>query len=319
MTTQQVLLLVLLFLSVTFGVLAVVLLFSRGATLQDRLRALMGTEERAAELDQADSSSGWSQSMMRAVVDPVSRLATPEKEEDVSRFRQRFVQAGIRDASAPLWFFSAKAVLALLLPFLYLLFLNFSSLKLTGATSLLLALIFASIGYYLPNYVLDWITGRRKRELLESFPDALDLMVVCVEAGLGLDMAIARVAEEIAMRSEILSDELKLVGLDLRVGSSRERALTNLAARTDLEEVASFVTMLLQAERFGTSMAESLRVHADTLRTKRRLRAEEEAAKIALKMLFPLIFFIFPTLMVVLMGPAMIQVYRVMIPTLSGG
>ena len=119
------------------------------------------------------------------------------------------------------------------------------------------------------------------------------------------------------MRSKVLSEELKLVGLDLRVGSSRERALTNLAGRTDLEEVSSFVTMLLQAERFGTSLADSLRVHADTLRTKRRLRAEEEAAKIALKMLFPLIFFIFPTLLLVLMGPGMIQIYRIMIPTMQ--
>jgi len=121
------------------------------------------------------------------------------------------------------------------------------------------------------------------------------------------------------IKSPALSEELRLVNLELRAGADRERALRNLATRTGVEEVGGFVTMLSQAERFGTSIAASLRIHSEVLRTRRRQRAEEEAAKIALKLLFPLIFCIFPSLMVVLMGPAMIQIYRVLLPTMGGG
>jgi tight adherence protein C len=127
-----------------------------------------------------------------------------------------------------------------------------------------------------------------------------------------------RVAEDMEFKSPVLSEEMRLVNLELRAGADRERALRNLAARTGVDEVDGFVTMISQAERFGTSIAASLRVHADMLRTRRRQKAEEAAAKIALKLLFPLIFCIFPSLMVVLMGPAMIQIYRVLLPTFAG-
>jgi tight adherence protein C len=191
--------------------------------------------------------------------------------------------------------------------------------KLSGTSSLTLMLVFAAIGYYLPNAILALLTRRRQREIFEAFPDAIDLMIVCVEAGLGLDMAINRAAEEMKLRSPELTEELDLMALELRIGASRERALRNFATRTGLDEVSTFVTMLLQADRFGTSLAESLRVHADSLRTRRRLLAEEAAAKIPLKLLFPLIFFIFPSLLLVLLGPAMIQIHRIMLPALSGG
>jgi tight adherence protein C len=158
----------------------------------------------------------------------------------------------------------------------------------------------------------------RKREIFESFPDALDLIIVCVEAGLGLDAALARVGEEMHMRSPILGEELHLINLELRAGSSRERALRNLALRTGVEDIDTLVAMLVQSDRFGTSVADSLRVHADGLRTKRRLRAEEAAAKIAVKLLFPLIFLIFPSMLLVLLGPAFISINRILLPTLSG-
>ena len=159
----------------------------------------------------------------------------------------------------------------------------------------------------------------RQREIFESFPDALDLLTVCVEAGLGLDAALQRVADEMQLKSLALSEELSLVTMELRVGASKPHALRNLALRTGVEDVDTLVAMLVQAERFGTSIADSLRVHAETLRTKRRLRAEERAAKIALKLLFPLIFCIFPTLLLVLLGPGFIQIYRILLPTLVGG
>ncbi|HEU0203930.1 MAG TPA: type II secretion system F family protein, partial [Burkholderiaceae bacterium] len=177
----------------------------------------------------------------------------------------------------------------------------------------------AALGYYLPNVVLRRLTFVRQREIFENFPDALDLMTVCVEAGLGVEAALNKVAEEMEHKSRVLGEELRLVGLELRAGSDRERALRNLAARTGVEEVDTWASMLIQADRFGTSIAASLRVHSDMLRTRRRQRAEEAAAKIALKLLFPLIFCIFPSLMLVLMGPAFIQIYRVLLPTMTGG
>jgi tight adherence protein C len=193
-----------------------------------------------------------------------------------------------------------------------------SSNSLTGQTTLLLVLAFAAIGYYLPNIVLAQLITHRRRELFENFPDALDLMRICVEAGLGLDAAIARVGEELRRNSEALYDELHLVGLELRAGASRDRALRNLALRMGLEEADALVAMLVQAERFGTSVADSLRVHSDSLRIKRRLRAEETAAKVPVKLLFPLIFCMFPAFLVVLLGPAFISIYRILFATFAG-
>jgi len=177
----------------------------------------------------------------------------------------------------------------------------------------------AALGYYLPNVVLSRLVFVRQREIFETFPDALDLMTVCVEAGLGVEAALNKVAEDIEHKSKVLGEELRLLGLELRAGVDRERALRNLAARTGVEEVDTWASMLIQADRFGTSIAAALRVHSDMLRTRRRQRAEEAAAKIALKLLFPLIFCIFPSLMLVLMGPAFIQIYRVLLPTMTGG
>lgn len=313
MSGLQIFFLTVLFVSVTVGVFALAMILTRSSTAKSRLRELVRGRVTAATPELDVTASPWGGGMFRAVIDPMSRLAAPDKEEEISRFRERFVRAGLRSANAPLWFFAAKTLLALSLPLLMLLVLQVWAPKTTLVTDLLLSFISSGVGYYLPNYGLETLARRRQQQILDAFPDALDLLVVCVEAGLGLDLAIARVAEEIKLRSEVLSEELKFVGLDLRVGSSRERAMSNMAARIDLEEVSSFVAMLIQTERFGTSLADALRVHADTVRTKRRMRAEEAAAKISLKMLFPLIFFIFPALMVVLMGPAAIQIYRSMI------
>lgn len=312
MTQDQILYLGLVFLAVTVGALGIGSLVTRGADVRARLRGLMP----GSQLD-GPVESDWSKAARR-VAAPVAKLSTPEAEEEISRLRARFMHAGFRDASAPVWFFAGKTALVVLLPAAWLVVETTLALPLDQVTSIAVLLLFAAFGYYLPNVLLSMRTRRRQRELFEAFPDAIDLMIVCVEAGLGLDMAINRSAQEMRLRSTQLADELDMVALELRVGASRERALRNLATRTGLEEVATFTTMLLQADRFGTSLADSLRVHADSLRTRRRLRAEEAAAKIPLKLLFPLIFFIFPSMLMVLLGPAMIQVFRILLPTLSG-
>lgn len=286
-------------------------MLTRNREMRDRLRDVAGTV--AADSDR--DTAAWRVRMMKAA-GPVARLATPSTEEEITKVRAKFLHAGFRDTSAPIVFFAAKALLAIGLPVLLLTLTNVRAAP--GYQPMLYLLLAGAFGYYLPNGVLARLTAIRQRELFEAFPDALDLIIVCVEAGISLDAAIARAASEIGLRSPKLAEELTLVGLELRVGASRDRALRNLAARTGLDEISSFVAMMLQADRFGTSVAESLRVHADTLRVRRRQRAEEQAAKIPLKMLFPLIFFIFPSLLLVLMGPALIQVYRVLLPTMGG-
>jgi tight adherence protein C len=308
----QLSILVLVFLSVSLLVGGVYFLLSPSA-LGRRLGQLAGP----AGLRQGEED-GWQRKAAKAL-GPIGKLATPKEGWEQSPLRQRFMHAGWRDENAATLYFGAKTVLTFALPGLAVLFIAFSGVQAQEKGLLLTVIGLAAAGYYLPNVILSRRVSARKRELFESLPDAVDLMMVCMEAGLGLDAAIARVAQEMRLKSADLADELYLVGLELRAGASRERALRNFALRTGVEEVDELVTMLVQCDRFGTSIAESLRVHADTLRTKRRQRAEEAAAKIPVKLLFPLIFFIFPALLLVLMGPAIISIYRVLLPAMTGG
>lgn len=311
MTTIQVAILGLVFLLVTGLVLGVVALV-RPSAARLRLDMLLGDAASKPAVQ-----AGWLH-WIAEWTGPISRLAVPEEGFEKSSIMRRFAHAGIRNPVAAAAFFGVKAVLTLSLPLVGFAAVGFTGWELKGNTLLLLLLGLAALGYYGPNLVLRQLVQSRQREIFENFPDALDLMTVCVEAGLGTESAMMRVADDLAIKSPALSDEMRLVNMELRAGADRERALRNLAIRTGVDEVDSFVTMISQAERFGTSIASSLRVHADMLRTRRRQRAEEQAAKIALKLLFPLIFCIFPSLMVVLMGPAMIQVYRVLLPAMGG-
>lgn len=298
---------------VVFGIAMMALRMFAADRVQDRLAAVVGRTAAANA-----EPSPWVARVIK-LTGPLAKLSVPKHGWENSTIRTHFMNAGLRHPFAPAVFFAAKTALAVALPLLAFFVISTSSAKYNTNTLLFWLLSAAAIGYYLPNVLLKNMISRRQREVFESFPDALDLMTVCVEAGLAMDAALARVAREIGLKSAILSDELHLVTLELRAGSSKEKALRNLALRTGVEDVDALVAMLIQSERFGTSIADSLRVQSDQLRTKRRQRAEEQAAKIALKLLFPLIFFIFPSLLVVLMGPAFIQIYRVLLPTFSGG
>jgi tight adherence protein C len=263
-----------------------------------------------------ERSARWRE-RLASVIQPLAKLSLPAEGWEGSAIRIAFINAGWRHPSAPTIFFGIKTMLALGFP-LIALTLSGEGLLASGVGRILFVLISASaVGYYLPNIFLRYKIADRQREIFESFPDALDLLIICVESGLGLDQAIGKVAAEIDIKSKVLAQELQLVLMELRSGFSRETALRHLALRTGIEEIDLLVAMMIQADRFGTSMGDSLRVHADNLRTKRRQRAEEAAAKIAVKLLMPLIFMIFPTLMLVLVGPAMIQIYRVLLPSLG--
>jgi tight adherence protein C len=251
------------------------------------------------------------------ITSPLAKLSLPDDNWERSAVRGRFIMAGFRHPAAPAIFFAGKTVLALLLPAVLYFTLGATGKAQDTNTLLMYLLLAATFGTYLPNLLLRHLIARRQNEIFESFPDALDLMTICVEAGLGVDAALSRVATEMGLASRVLSEELTLVTLELRAGGTKEKALRNLALRTGVEDVDALVSMLIQAERFGTSIAASLRIQSDLLRTKRRMRAEETAAKIGLKLLFPLIFFIFPALLVVLMGPAMLQIYRVLLPSMA--
>ena len=299
--------------------LALVFLVAAGLVFMGvRLFAPVQVRERlggvvAPETPMGAPQQGWVEKVAHAA-QPFSRLSVPEEGWERSPLRTRFMNAGWRSASAPSLYFAAKTVLALALPALATLLVAALSGRAPQQGHMALLLIAASIGYYLPNLVLARRATRRCREIFETFPDALDLLTVCVEAGLSLERALAKVAGEIHIKSVTLAQELQLVLMEMRAGFSKEKALRNLALRSGVEDVDTLVAMLIQSERFGTSMGDSLRVHSDNLRSKRSVQAEEAAAKIALKLLFPLIFCIFPTLMLVLIGPAGISIYRSMVP-----
>jgi tight adherence protein C len=314
MSLAQMAVLGLIFLA-TVGVSAALAGLFMGNPLQARLKQAGGE----SDLPQAgEPESGWKTLIVEAL-SPAGKLSLPEEGWQNSPVRQRFLHAGYRTDRAAVVFFGAKTLLTLALPAGFMMASGMLGSGLAFDRMLMIIVALAGVGYYAPNYYLRGRIASRQLEVFECLPDAIDLMTVMVEAGLGLDAAIARVAEEMGAKSRAVGDEFKLVGLELRAGASRDQALRNLALRTGVEEVELFVTMLVQSDRFGTSMAESLRVHSESLRTKRRLRAEEAAAKIGLKLLFPLVFCIFPSIMVVLIGPAAIAIYRNFFPIASGG
>lgn len=279
-----------------------------------------GSSARLGALDQAAADSPWrvAGKRLKHFLEPLAKLSAPQQKWEESPLRTRFLNAGFQGFSAPLVYFAAKSVGAFMVPGMFAIFVSLSDFRLQGTSLLFFMLLLAAIGYYLPNMVLARLIAYRKRELFESFPDALDLMRVCVEAGLGLDAAIARVGEEMRINCKALYQEMHMVSLELRAGAARDRALRNLALRMGLDDADSLVATLIQAERFGTSIAQSLRVYADSLREKRSFLAEEAAAKVPVKLLFPLVFCIFPALLVVLLGPAMIGIANVLFPAMGG-
>jgi tight adherence protein C len=231
----------------------------------------------------------------------------PHSPKEMGSLRLRLVQAGYRRDEALTIFFGMRVAFALTM---FAAFATGTFMK----PNILVALGALGLGYILPGIVLARLAKRRAHRIRLSLADMLDLLVVSVEAGLGLDQALQRVGAELAFAYPELSDELKLINLELRAGKPRSEALRNLADRTGVEDLSSLVTMLIQTDKFGTSVAQSLRVYSDTLRTKRRQRAEEAAAKTGVKMVFPLVLCIFPSIWVVTIGPAAIRFITVLFP-----
>jgi tight adherence protein C len=306
------------FFAVVLASSAVFLYFNSREALQSWRRRADGTSG-AAESEAAPTGMAEVlKEQLQAVLEWFGKLNQPSNVEEVRATRRQLINAGYRSGKAPIFFLGAKLLLVIVMVCL----LAMTPAQLLRFPSVLNLTFYyvlaAACGYYAPALWLRRAIGSRKDALQRAIPDALDLMVVCVEAGLGLDQAIGRVGEEVKRAHPELSDELNLLALELRTGVSRQEALRNLAHRTDLEEVRNLVALLVQTDRFGTSIGQALRVHADSMRSTRRLKAEELAAKLPVKMLLPLIFFIFPCMFIVLLGPAAIQMIRVLFPALNG-
>ena len=305
------------------GVFVVVVAAAFGAMLllsprDFRRRIEQAGGARTASPSEAQSPGTEWLEKLAVISKPISKLSVPKEGWENSTLRVRMMNAGWRSPGAAGVYFAAKTMLSLALPLISLIWLATTSLVADPYQLSTILITLGALGYYAPTIVLNRCVKLRQRTLMEDFPDALDLLTVCIEAGLSFDAGLLKVADEIKLRSKVVAGELDLTILEMRSGFAKDKALRNLALRTGVEDIDSFCAMLIQAERFGTSIGDSLRVLSDTLRTRRRMRAEEKAAKIALKLLFPLIFCIFPALLTVLLGPAFIHIYRVLLPTMSG-
>ncbi len=247
---------------------------------------------------------------IQQALDPLSR-ALPISPHDVSKTRALLIQAGYRDEQH-VSIYRGLRVLFAAIGF-------FSVFLVSGFSSPLLLLGLFAFGFFIPRFLLKKKIQERQRRIRLGLPDALDLTVICVEAGLPLDQALYRVGEDLKHAHPDLSAEFHLFNLETRAGKPRVEALRNLAARTGVEDVRALVGTLVQTDRFGTSVAQALRVHSDSLRTERRQRAEEQAAKTTVKMIIPLVLFVMPSLIFVTVGPAVIQLMRLLMPLTSGG
>ena len=292
-----------LILTIVVFVTIVLVVFAFGAAavtpssvLGARLRALGGQSTIVQEKPAIKVRDRIEQAL-----DPISK-AIPLSPSDVSRTRAWLIQAGLRESRHVSYYFGARLMLA---------FLGLAGVILfSGFDSVPLLVCIPALGFFIPRFFLKRMIKDRQRRIRIALPDALDLTVICVEAGLALDQALMRVGKDLHHAHPDLSDEFHLVNLEMRAGKPRAEALRNMVDRTGVDDIRSLVGTLIQTDRFGTSVAQALRVHSDSLRTQRRQRAEEQAAKTTIKMVPPLVVFILLPFLFVTIGPALIQAYH---------
>jgi len=266
------------------------------SVLGERLRSLGG------EIGRRPADKPQLRERIGQALDPLSR-ALPLSADSATDTRLMLMQAGYRDAKA-VTIYTGLRVFGAAFGF------GICLISGIGITSPLLLLGGLAFGFFLPRFMLKRAIAKRQKRIRLGLPDALDLTVICVEAGLGLDQALMRVAQDLDHAHPELSEEFRLVNLEMRAGKPRTEAMRNLAQRTGVDDVKSLVAMLIQTDRFGTSIAQALRVHSDALRTERRQRAEEQAAKTTIKLVPPLVIFILPSVIIVTLGPAVISLIR---------
>jgi tight adherence protein C len=293
-------------LSVTFAILFLGAVAPRQSALGARLAEFEGGDPQAAETLRKRRRQLRAERLASLVQALGERIEPGRK--DIPVIRLRMLQAGYPSPSAVPVFLGARIALPIAMGFSAVTILGV--LGMTSFVGMIATIWFAALGYIAPSVFINGRIRSRQKEMQKALPDALDLLVVCVEAGLGLNQAMVRVSEEIERLSPVLSEQIALVNLEIRAGTGREDAFRNMGERTGLDDIKSLMAMLIQTDRFGTSIAQALRVQADTLRTKRRQRAEEAAAKTTIKLVFPLVLFIFPAMFVVILGSAILQIFE---------
>lgn len=296
------LIIVLTFTGLTLAVMSVYWMFARPTSTMN------------ARLDSIDPSLALLENspvtvMAERVADPINRIV-PISAIEALKLQKKLLQAGYRSPEAATAFRAIQVTLMVAIPSMVITacFL----LNRTATDTALFGMIGAAVGFYLPRLVLRRKIAGRQQRITWGLADAMDLLVVAVEAGLGLNAALNRVAEELKTLHPDMHTEIELVNLEIRVGRSREEALRNLAERTGVEDIRSFVALLIQADRYGSSIAKAVRIFADSLRTKRRQRAEQVSQKAALKLLIPLTLFLFPVIILVVLGPALLNLYDIL-------
>jgi tight adherence protein C len=272
--------------------------YAPSSILGSRLRTLGGartqTQEKPALKERLEQA-----------LDPLSK-ALPLSSGEVSRTRKWLIQAGYREPRHLTIYVGTRVLFALFGAALAIL--------IEGRVDLLIVAV-AGFGFFIPRFMLKRMIRERQRRITLALPDALDLTVICVEVGLALDQAMMRVGEDLRHAHRDLSEEFHLVNLEMRAGKPRAEALRNLVERTGVDDLRALVATLVQTDRFGTSVSQALRVHSESLRTERRQRAEEQAAKTTIKMVIPLVIFVLPSIIFVTLGPAVIQLIRTLLPS----
>jgi tight adherence protein C len=308
----------LMFLAVFMMVLAIAFIIKgRQSNTRVRLGKLTGSEASRTSGGSPSRLLGHNDDTLAARLSkPLHKISSISKRSARQKMQLTLVRAGYRSDQAIYNYLTAKIVC----PLIYAAIFMFSRMIYNFQTQLLLSILaLVALGYFTPNLWVFLMTKTRQEKLVKGLPDALDLMVVCVESGLGLDMTFKRVGDEMLPLCKDLSEEFTLTTLEIRAGISRADAFKNMNVRTGVSQINSLTTLLAQTSRFGTSLATALRVHADSMRIKRRQIAEATAAKSAVKMVFPLVLFIFPAIFVVLVGPGAIKIVKYLIPALRGG
>lgn len=278
--------------------------------IKKRLQKLSKEKEREKEQERLQKESEKFKGVEKTF-GGLTPYILPKNQEESSRIRAKLVQAGFRSQNAIFLFFGIKTALAILLPLLCFILLTSSGFKDTK-TAIYYSMAMMGFGVFFPNMVLERLKLNRQDKIRKGFPDALDLLVVCVEAGLGLDLALRRIANELKISHPVLAEELATVNGEISAGVERIQALKNFSERVGLDDIKGFVALLAQSIRFGTSIGQTLRIYSDDFRDKRTQRAEEQAAKVGTKLIFPMVFCFFPAFFVVAIGGVILKVLDVL-------
>jgi tight adherence protein C len=304
MSPQIAIVLVAVFVSIALAIGVVASLAFRWSTPESReIRRLAHRGDRSVftHTELTEVAAPWTKHLQQVA---------PKSPKEMSKLRRRLTAGGYRGLTAAIVYAAAEIIL----PFVF----GGSVLLVVGFSKWYIALLGAAVGYVVPSVWLGRKVALRQKQIRNGLPDALDLMIVCIEAGSGIDQALAKTSDELDLSYPALAEELRLITTEIRSGKARLEAFKNFASRTKVDEVRSLVAMLVQTDRFGTSIAQALRTHAEVSRTKRRQNAEERAAKIGVKLVFPLVFCLFPSLYVAILGPAVVDYVRVFKPGISG-